>query len=54
VQFGSDPLKSGLGGDLGANAGAGMLGGVGDGLDHGVDGIDGHEGLGGTPDVAPH
>jgi len=56
VQFGSDPLHSGLGGDLGAGAGAGVGAGVAgaDGLDHGVAGIDGHEGLGGTPDVAPH
>jgi hypothetical protein len=52
VQFGSDPLQSGLGGNLGAAAGAGVPGA--DGLDHGVAGIDGHEGLGGTPDVAPH
>jgi hypothetical protein len=49
VQFGTDPLKTGLGGDLGVTAGAGV-----EGLDHGADGIDGHEGLGGTPDIAPH
>jgi hypothetical protein len=54
VQFGSDPLHSGLGGDLGATAGTGMLTGVDDGLDPGAGGIDGHEGLGATPDVAPH
>ncbi|WP_157979815.1 NlpC/P60 family protein [Kribbella monticola] len=54
VQFGSDPVHSGLGGDLGANAGTGMLTGVGDGLDPGADGIHGPEGLGGTPDIAPH
>jgi hypothetical protein len=54
VQFGSDPLQTGLGGQLGASTGTGMLTGVDDGLDHGADGIHGPEGLGGTPDIAPH
>ena len=56
VQFGSDPLKSGLGGELGAGAGDGVGGTAAglDGLDHGVGGIDGPDGLGGTPDGAPH
>ncbi|GAA1519782.1 NlpC/P60 family protein [Kribbella lupini] len=47
AQFGSDPLKSGLGGDLGTGAGP-------EGQDLGIGGIDGADGLGGTPDVAPH
>jgi cell wall-associated NlpC family hydrolase len=49
AQFGSDPLKSGLGGELGAGAGTGP-----EGQDLGIGGIDGPDGLGGTPDVAPH
>ena len=56
VQFGSDPLKSGLGGELGAGAGDGVGGTAAglDGLDQGAGGIDGPDGLGGTPDGAPH
>ena len=45
VQFGSDPLKSGLGGDLGTAPA---------GLDQLPDGIDADDGLGTTPDGAPH
>jgi hypothetical protein len=45
VQFGSDPLHSGLGGDLGAGAGGG---------DPNPAGIDVDDGLGATPDGAPH